>query len=237
MRSISRRALALGIGATIMLAPSVLRAQDESSTGADTSDLLDQMPGLIAAWARRYDNPDRHDHLPIQSTPVAADVTTRQLSLTVAEFDDAANTTIAFAYGLNLETAGIILNRDPATFAEPQELDLGDQGYLFLSTDDSGMAALIAAQRGNLACLATAWGPDDDVVGSVRAAASYMVDTTPGTDDIEFVFPADSHGGVFDLFPPRGDAALLGLVPMYEYDLTVSESPLEHPDGGATPAS
>lgn len=235
MVQVTRRAVVFGLAATA-IAPAITNAQDETS-GSETSVILSQLPGLQSAWARRYDNPNRYGYLDQNATPEPVAVTTEQLSITILEFDKESNATLSFAMGLSDETAAMILGTEPAAVGEAQDVDLGDQATLFATADSDGAAALLAIQVGNLGYLVTAWGPDGDVVESVQVAGEYMVSAEPGEGDIEFVEPADSHGGLFDLFPPRDDASLLGLIPMYEYDLLVSDHPLEYHDHPATPAS
>lgn len=224
----SRRAVIFGL-AGMAIAPAVSVGQEESETAA----LLDQLPGLEAAWAKRYDHPNRHRH-DDHATPAATDLMTRQLSATILAFDTEANATITFAMGLNEEIAGTLLSAELSSFAPPQDLDLGGQATLFVASEDGEMSALLAIRDGNLGYLVTAWGEDEDVVGSVRAVGQFMVEAAPGNDQIVFEEFGESHGGLFDLFPQSGDPALDGLIPMYEYDLLVSESPLEYP---ATPAT
>lgn len=235
MVRLTRRAVIFGMAATA-LAPAVSLAQEETS-GSETGELLAQLPGLQAAWAKRYDNPNRYGYLDQNATPEPIEVTTEQLSITILEFDEESNATLSFAMGLGEETAAMILGTDPAALGQPQDLDLGDQATLFATLDGERAAALLAIRQGNLGFLITAWGPDGDVITSVQAVGEFMVVAEPGDGEIIFVEPADSHGGLFDLFPARDDASLLGLIPMYEYDLLVSDHPLEYHDHPATPAS
>lgn len=230
MTLMSRRAVMLGL-AGIAIAPTLGLAQDEDEV--ETSDLLDQLPGLEAAWAKRYDHPDRHRHED-HATPLATDLTTRQLSATILAFDTEANATLTFAMGLNEEIAATLLSAELTSFAAPQDLNLGDQATLFVASEEGEMSALLAIRDGNLGYLVTAWGEDDDVVGSVRAVGQFMVEAEPGDEDIVFEEFGESHGGLFDLFPRDGDSALQGLMPMFEYDLLVSDSPMQYP---ATPSA
>ena len=235
MVRLTRRAVLLGLAATA-IAPATTFAQEETS-GSETGALLAQLPGLQAAWAKRYDNPNRYGYLDQNATPEAIAVTTEQLSITILEFDEESNATMSFAMGLSEETAAMILGANPAALGESQDLDLGDQATLFATIDGEQAAALLAIRVRNLGYLITAWGPDGDVIESVQAVGEFMAGTEPGSGDIVFDGPADSYGGVFDLFPPRDDASLQGLIPMYEYDLLVSDHPMEHHDHPATPAS
>lgn len=230
MVQLTRRAMMFGLAglAVVPVVPVVAHAQEDM----ESSDLLAQLPGLEAAWAKRYDHPDRHQH--DNATPVASDLTTRQLSASILAFDTAANATLTFAMALTDEIAAMLLSVDPEDFGVPQNLDLGDQATLFVASEDGETAALLAIRDGNLGYLVTAWGADEDVVASVRAVGQYMTEAVPGDDEIVFEEFGESHGGLFDLFPRRGDPSLRGLVPMYEYDLLVSESPIEYP---ATPVS
>lgn len=236
MVRLTRRAVLFGLTATV-LTPAMTFAQDEETNGSETGQLLAQLPGLQTAWARRYDNPIRHDHLTPNATPEPVAVSTRQLSITIIEFDKEANATLSFAVGLSDDTAAMILGADPADLGESQDIHLGDQATLFTAQDDDSASAMLAIRAGNLGYLVTAWGPDEDVVTSVQSVGEFMAGAEPGSGEIVFEGPADSHGGLFDLFPARGDASLLGLIPMYEYDLLMSDHPMEYDDDSATPTS
>ena len=236
MVRLTRRAMMIGMTATMVLPVATTFAQEESS-GSETGALLAQLPGLEAAWAKRYDTPERYEHLPSQATPEPVTVSTEQLSITILVFDGETNAALSFAVGLTSETAAMVLGVEPEDLGAAQEVEMGDQASLFVTGEGRQAAALLAIQAGNLGYLITAWGPDDDVIRSVEAVGEFMVNAEPGVGEIVFTGPADSTGGVFDLFPPRDDPSLLGLIPMYEYDLLGSDRPLEHHDHPATPAS
>jgi hypothetical protein len=207
-------------------------------------DLLEYLPGLESAHARKYISSD-HLGFSVLASPEATPESalpansTQVVTVTVLEFENAVIVTGLFGSLLNEELAADIMGRSEIDPSVTEIDNLGDQARLYLGeferSEEPVVAGLLAVQDGNLGFLISGTGPDDSVVHTLREFAQYMLAADPGDDPVVYGDYADSTGGTFDLLPSAAKHGLfLGtLVPMYDYDLLhVGNHPVE-----ATPES
>lgn len=211
---------------SLLFAPA-MAAQDESDE-AGTSDLLQSIPGLENAWAKRYDNPGILGHVAEDAEP--ADVSIRILSVTILEFESESAAEFAFTLALSEDTAGMILGVDDENLTSTEEVDIGDQATLFVVEDGDDTLTLLGIRDGNLGFLIMASGEGEDPATVSAEIGEFVVNGEPGEGEIVFEESGESHGGLFDLFPGYDDEDVLhGLIPMYEYNLLESDHPIEYP--------
>jgi len=208
-----------------------------AAAAQETSDILHMIDGLETAYARRYDSPALHPHLATPEPGTAMDAGIPDLvSTTVLEFVDTDAATAALRLLRNDMAIQMLSGQDDVSIDDFEPVDLGDQGLLYIrepgDAGDTASGSLIVLD-GNLGLVVMAHGAVDTIEPALLAFGEFMVRAEPGPAEITFGELADSTGGTFDVMPGRDDADVLrGLVPMYEYDLLLSDSPLE-----ATPAS
>lgn len=210
-------------------------AQDEEPTG-----FLRTLDGLETAYARRYDPANEHDHangikdVSGEATPSSVPTPDR-VTTTVLEFTDADAASEAVALLQNDIAVGLVTGDHEATADDLEPIGLGDQAFLYLGEpdDDGELTGALVVLDGNLGIIVTANGPADSIEPSLMAFTGFMLDAEIGRDDVQIGEFANSTGGTFDLMPSAKDVEVLnGLLPMWDYDLLISDSPIE-----ATPGS
>jgi hypothetical protein len=204
------------------------------------TDLLKYLDGLESAYSRRYMAPDEFA-LGSLATPegAAEQGSTWIVYTTVLEFTSADEVSSAYSGMVNDEMARIIMDQPNIEFVVDKSVELGDQAHLYVGPtehgDDDEVAGLLIVQDDNLGFMVSAAGSDASIEQTLRDFGEFMVDQEPGTGDIsvdEFGF---ASGGTFDVMPTSTDTDVIGnLIPMFDYDLLVSNSPLE---GAATPVN
>jgi hypothetical protein len=202
-------------------------------------DLLPFLDGLETAHSRRYVN---HERLglpaeiasPVAETPSAASL----VEVTVLEFGTPDDVTVAFEMFVNDELIRGILGEDEMEFSVSESVELGEQAFLYVGPVDDGAShsGLLLIQDGNLGLLISANGETEEIQETLLAFGTFMVEAEPG-GDIVLGNHADSTGGTWDVMPSADDRDVLGgLWPMYDYDLLVSNHPIEVPEE-ATPTA
>jgi hypothetical protein len=221
-------------------APAGASAQDEEPTG-----FLRMLDGLETAYARRYDPEHEHGHgngvknVSHEATPSGVPTPDR-VTTTVLEFADAEAASEAVAMLKNDIAVGLVTGDHGATVNDLEPIDLGDQGFLYLAEpDDNGeLIGALVALDGNLGIIVTAKGPADSIEPNMMAFTRFMLDAEIESDEVQIGEFADSTGGTFDLMPSAGDTEVLnGLMPMWDYDLLISDSPVEATPESWTPGS
>jgi hypothetical protein len=202
-------------------------------------DLLQFLPGLETAHSRRYVS---HEHVglpPENATPVSETTSAASLvEVTVLEFGTPDDVSAAFDMFVNDEMIRGILGEDEMEYTVSESVELGEQAFLYVVPADTGdsYSGLLLIQDGNLGLLISAQGETDAIQETLMAFGEFMVDAEPG-GEIELGNNADSSGGTWDVMPAADDRAVLGdLSPMHDYDLLVSNHPIEVPEE-ATPAA
>lgn len=241
MVRISLRALI----AVLLLAGPVMHVTSHAAIAAQdgTDGMLRNLPGLETAYARKYIS----DAAIGFATPVTANATTpRVMTVTVLEFDTDAAATTAFDLVLTDRVAGMVMGVQDGQMTSSDIAKLGDRARLFETTtspEDGRIArdaSLLAVQDGNLGFLITAWGTPESLTATLPAVAAFMVETEAGDGAVHVTGNGHLTGGTADLMPGTSDDVLPdGLLPMYDYDLLVSGSPIEAPASSpeASPAS
>lgn len=229
---ISRRTL---IGTTFIAALGLTRAgaQDEQE---DAGQLLQMVPGITSAYARKY--------LPEGSVPSATPAaaitaaTPDYLLAMMITFESETTAQGVIAQMLNTEIAGMIMQRSAAGLELTSNTDLPVGNRLFFGefTDEAHpYASLLMIPLGELVVLMNATGESADIQPTVDAIAAYIAEQERGSVPVTVVHRGLATGDVFDMLPDMDQRDLLGgLRPSYDYDLLVSEMPIE-PADGATP--
>jgi hypothetical protein len=216
-------------------APAGASTQDEEPTG-----FLRMLDGLETAYARRYDPEHEHDHgngvknVSREATPSGVPTPDR-VTTTVLEFTDADAASEAVAMLQNDIAVGLVTGDHGASVDDLEPIDLGDQGFLYLGEpDDNGEPTdALVALDGNLGIIVTVNGPADSIEPNLMAFTGFVLDAEIESDEVQIGEFADSTGGTFGLMPSAGDTAVLnGLMPMWDYDLLISDFPV-----AATPES
>lgn len=202
-------------------------------------DLLPYLDGLESAHARRYVN---HEHLGLTSefaTPVGEEKSAASfVETTVLEFGAPDDVTAAFDIFVNDALIRGLLGEDEMEYSVSEDVELGDQASLYVVPSAAGdsYSGLLLIQDGNLGLLVSAEGQTDAIQETLMAFGEFMVDAESG-GEIVLGNNADSTGGTWEVMPAADDRDILGdLRPIYDYDLLVSNSPIEVPEE-ATPAA
>jgi hypothetical protein len=223
IRVTRRRLVCLAVAAIAAPGLPAIQAQ-ESAT-----DYLRFLEGLVSANARRYMSapPDFPG-----ATPATTSVTF--MEATVLEFESAemaehAGRLLEDDMALSMVTgiAGVRLD-------DFEDAGLGDRSGLLVAPDDDEFRSVLFVFDGNLAFVVTARGTDDTIGETLLAFGEFMVEAEPG-GEVVLAGEGQSSGGTWDTLPTFDDTGVLaGLYPIYDYDLLVSNRPIE-PE--ATPAT
>jgi hypothetical protein len=206
-----------------------------ASAQESPEEILQYLPGLESANARAYVSTAELGLVPAgtpEATPAPTGVS--RVYATVLEFSNEIALTTTWAVMVNDDLFATISGESGLEFTVTRPDDLGDQALLGLAADDHDeTTGVLIVQDGNLGLLVSAEGEDAEAVETVlRAFGEHMVTATPGTGDITIDPLGGSTGGTWDVLPGAEDTDLLGsLIPLHEYDLLASTSPIE-----ATPA-
>jgi hypothetical protein len=208
-----------------------------ASAQESPEEILQYLPGLKSANARSYVSTADELGLVPAGTPKATPASTgvSRVYATVLEFSNEITLTTTWAVMVNEDLFATISGESGLEFTVTRPDDLGDQALLGLGTNEHDeTTGVLIVQDGNLGLLISAEGDDAEVVEStLRAFAGHMVAAEPGTGAVTIDPLNGSTGGTWDVLPGAEDTDLLGpLIPLHEYDLLASNSPIE-----ATPES
>jgi hypothetical protein len=221
--------------ATLLMVGGALHAPVTATAQFSPEDMLKTLDGIETAYSRKY---IAEAELGFGSPEAPAPSTPEVLTATVLEFDNEQHAADAFDSVKNpLIAREIMLGHGDLDVDDADIDDLGDQARLFIGATDAHhepeTSAMLIVQDGNLGYLIQATGPDPAIEQTLMSFGAFMVDAEPGTGPVVPGEYADTRGGTFDLLPTREDTDVLrGLVPMYDYDLLLSQKPIDHP---ATP--
>lgn len=239
----NRRTFAAGIAALAASAiiPASIFAQDDADQ-EESAELLAQIPGLKSAYARRYDRADSHSHIEIDDKPIEiSEKTPDRFVINALEFGSAAELTGILGMMLNTDTAGLLMSDQGIELTQEPAGDFPRGSTIFYGTSDDGeYKSLLVVPVDNIGFAVTTTGASDAVQETADAVAAFLVDQEPSDAPVVVVSEGVAQGGVFDVFPGVDDLEMLnGLIPMYDYDLLVSESPILPTDASpaASPAS
>lgn len=199
---------------------------------SDPVAILKEVPGLKAAYARKYISTD-------QATPALPSGQRLTVTATALEFSSALKLALAARLFINDATIHEMLGEPTGTVTKSAASSVGPNAEIYLVRTDIGDGqahALLFAHHGTFAFLIRADGPEAALRPALVAVGAFMVNARPGSGVVTLRPPAQSTGGLWGLFPTARDENVLhGLVPMYDYDLLGPTGDL--PIGSATPAS
>ncbi|MGN6484780.1 MAG: hypothetical protein ACTHMX_10285 [Thermomicrobiales bacterium] len=213
-------------------------------------ELIASLDGLESAYARRYVSGDdlagNHHHQYANATPSATpgarDPSLTALTITILQFaseDDAAN---AWSLTSGSLVAGAVIQENPADLTGTALPDLGDAGMVYLLSDatdgEANAEGILFVRDGSTGIIVEGSGETSNAAlgGRLEAIARFVLAHDASTPTVTVVAEGVATGGAFDRMPGRDDGAVLrGLIPMWDYDLTVSNSPITAPDGTPIP--
>lgn len=210
-----------------------VRAQEEQE---DAGQLLQMVPGITSAYARKY--------LPVgsmlpQSTPQVAvtEATPDYLLAMMITFESADTAQTVMHQMLNAEIAAMIMERHAETVTQATDpVELTDRS-LFVSDDPEEhhpYASLTVIPMDDLVVLLNTNGMSDAIQPTIDNVANFIAEQPRDDSPIVVENPGIARGGVFEMLPFVDDAEVLGgLEVAWDYDLLVSESPIE--PGSASP--
>ncbi|HWK79316.1 MAG TPA: hypothetical protein VNP95_01045 [Thermomicrobiales bacterium] len=240
-----RAIIALAIIA-VMLGGMAVTAQAARAAQASPEDLIASLDGLESAYARRYISgdllPAYASATPV-ATPEASDPSLTDLTITILQFakeEDAAN---AWTLTSGSLVAGAIIHEHPADLTGTTVPDLGDGSAMYLLADasdgETGAAGILFVRDGLTGIIVEGNGEASNAALGERLQeiARFVLAHEASTPEVTVVAEGVATGGAFDRMPGRDDGAVLrGLIPMWDYDLTVSNSPITDPDATPMPA-
>ncbi len=238
MHGISRRSL-LGVAATALILPQKVAGQP-----ADAGEILQNLPGLKTAYARRYAPADEGAAMLSGDWPVKPTARTPEyLLVMVLTFSNALVVRGLASTMLSPDVAATVLGRSSDGLVQQSNPALPEGNLLFAGKDaneSSPYASLLVLPIGANVYLVQAEGDTDAVQPTADAIAGYIADSPPADGEVIVVIEGVATGGPFAVLPDAEDAELLnGLYPFADYDLLVSDSPIL-PTGaipGATPGA
>lgn len=233
MIHINRRNFLASIAVTACVPFVSTHAQDTED--AEGADLLRQIPGLKSAYGRRYIPADQShlEEYPIEPT----EQTPGYLLIMALEFESRATLRGVMGTMLNASIAEFIIGRPADSLTEATNPNLAEGNVLFFSEDDTEhhpFASLLAMPVDRTGYIISTRGEAAAVQTTTNAIAEFLMDSSPSDEPVYVLAKGVAVGGIFDALPDEDDLELLnGLVPMFDYDLLVSESPILPAD--ATP--
>lgn len=219
--NLSRRTFISGVFGAAMV-PTLVAAQTESK------ELLAQIPGLESAYGRRY---APADDLSWGDFPIEPNEETPHYMLIMAlTFQNAMMLRGVMGSMLNASIVGTILGRPGADLTETSIPTLPEGNILFFGEDENEghpYASLLVLPMGDVAYLINTEGDAAAIQTTANAVAEFLADTDAGSAPVRVVAEGVAEGGPFDAMPGNDDLELLnGLVPLFDYDLLVSDSPI-----------
>lgn len=226
--NLSRRTFITGVVGSVTL-PGIVTAQDAST------DLLQQIPGLQTAYARRYAPADDLDWGDFPIEP--GEETPHYMLIMALTFDSEMMLRGVLSSMLNASIAGMLMDRADSDLTETSLPTLPNGNVLFFSEDESAnhsYASLLVVPVGEIAYIINSDGDSDAIQETVNTIGEFLAESEPGDSPVTVENEGVASGGPFDAMYGTEDLELLnGLVPLYDYDLLVSESPILPAD--ATP--
>lgn len=232
MMLINRRMFVAGAAAATLLPVVPALAQDDEIDGME---LLHQIPGLKSAWGRRYTPADgiHEQHSPIEPNEQTPDY----LLVMALVFESRATLFGVMNTMLNASIASMIIGRPAESLTEATNPKLADGNILYFNEDPAEnhpYVSMLAMQVDNVAYIISTRGESAQVQVTVNALAEHLMEAEVSDEPVTVVAEGVAEGGVFEAMPGLDDLELLnGLVPMFDYDLLESESPIL--PAGATP--
>lgn len=221
-----------------MLANGLLgTAQASATRQASPEEMIASLDGLNSAYARRYVFEDEFAGYP-NATPISApedrDHGMTAATITILQFATEADAENAWTLTTGSLVAGAIIGEKPADLAATDLPDLGDDGRMYLLPDATGSeteaAGILFVRDGTTGIIVEGSGETANAALGERLQefAGFVLDHKPASPEVMVIAEGMAEGGAFDRMPGRDDEAVLrGLVPMWDYDLMVSDEPIE----------
>jgi len=254
----------LGIPLGTMPGGLTVRAESASNQVSPEA-LIASLDGLETAYARRYVSADPHQGF-IDATPEASPVAARgatpsaqadamtSAEVTVLQFATDADAEHAWRLTTGTLVASAVLSEDPAALTGSEVPGLGDSALLYLLPDATGSETeahgVIFVRSGSTGIIVSGAGATSNAALGERLQefAQFIVDHPASPDPVTVLHEGTATGGDFARMPGPDDRNVLqGLIPMWDYDLTVSNSPIEPnvtpacgcaaPDASTTPVA
>lgn len=217
----SRRTLVAGVAAAAF-ASRTAEAQEGSQA------LLEQIPGLETAYARRYSPADHHDWGDFPIEPNAQ--TPHYMLIMALTFSSEMMLQGVLSSALDPQIAGFIMQRPAADLIETSVSDLPEGNVLFVNLNEAEnhpYGSLLVLPVGKTAFLLECTGESAEIQTTVNAIAEFLVDADPSDAPVIVEAEGVATGGPFDVLPGVEDLELLnGMIPLHDYDLLVSDSPI-----------
>jgi len=230
MKITRRSALLLPLALGLVARTAPARAQDVSSP----TDLLALLDGLEAAPARVYVDASQVG-LP---TPDADPAPVTRLTITVLVFRDADAAKDAYRLAATTLVAGALIGAEPSAIERTERDDLGDNAVQYLREQPerhvtNGLLLVLAGEVGYI-IQGLGEHDGDATITYLDEIAAFLLAQDAPTAPVTVVQDGTASGGWFDVMPGRDDEDVLqGLLPTFDYDLLVNDSPIVAPD--ATP--
>lgn len=206
-------------------------------------EMIASLDGLESAFARRYVFEDESSGFP-DATPITAederDSSMTSASITILQFATDADAESAWKLTSGSLVASAITGERPPDLEATEVPDLGDTAMMYLLSDatgsDSDANGVILVRAGTMGIIIEGNGGTTNAALGERLQefAQFALDHEPTTPEVTVLAEGAAEGGDFDRMPGADDADVLrGLVPMWDYDLTVNNHPIL--PGDATP--
>ena len=237
---ISRRSI-LGLTGAFMFIPHGVYGQR-----ADAGEILQNLPGLETAYARRYAPADEGAAMLSGDWPVGpTESTPSYLLVMMLTFSNAIVVQGLVSTMLSPDVAATVMGRSSEGLIQRTNQALPENTVLFAGIDadeHNPYGSLLVLPLGANVYLVQAEGETDAVQATANAIAEFIADSPPAEGEVTVVRKGVAIGGPFAVVPNAEDAELLnGLYPFADYDLLVSDSPILPSDAtpeatpGATP--
>lgn len=231
----------MGLNRRMFVAASVLgaagltrvSAQDEQE---DAGELLQMVPGITSAYARKYVPAGT---MISHATPEteATEATPDYLLAMMITFTSAESARGVVREMLTTAIAATIMQRDLSTVYQVTDPAVMTDRSFFVSEDDTEShpyASLLVIPMDDLVVLLNANGMSEAIQPTIDGIADFIVEQPQDDSPIVVENRGVASGGVFEMLPFLEDADVLGgLEHAWDYDLLVSDSPIE--PGTATP--
>ena len=236
MNRLSRRSF-VGVAVSAIFLPLGVSGQQ-----ADADEILQNLPGLKSAYARRYAPADEGAPMLSGDWPVEPTGRTPQYLLAmVLTFDNALVVQGLVSTMLNPDIAATVLGRSSEGLIPSTNQALPKGNVLFAGTDADEhfpYGSLLVLPIGVHVYLLHTEGDSAAVQATADDIAGFIANAEPARSNVSVIRQGVAVGGPFAVLPDAEDAELLnGLYPFADYDLLAGDSPILPTDvtDGATP--
>lgn len=242
-------AVAVIVSAVPVLAIGLLMAQEQAAAQASPGQMIASLDGVDTAYARRYEFEDHlhgHSDDPV-SDPETWDRGMTSASITILSFDSDASAEQAWKLTNGSLVAGTIIHEEPTDLVLTEIPGMGDSAAMYLlpdeatADDDTDATGILFVREGTTGFIIEGEGDSTNAALGERLQefATFILDHPSSDDPVTVLHEGNAEGGDFERMPNvDSPETLRGLVPLYDYDLLVSEEPIApnvEPACGCTP--